>query len=735
MVTKGWVFVGRKLASIDDIDAALSRSEDDFHGAAAGYVARIDCHLFLSIAVPKFQVIDEAWERIKFRLKGTSLILLPALPSAHEVFSNPDLTSAISLPPLEAFLTEEGTLEIRSLKFETISSIREEELSKIVEFNSKRALLTVDNGHFELPSGAHTSHFFRVAECLSRVDDIDCLVYWICRDLLSYVGEMHEKSKLLLVVDNPSVLILATRLVHTVPSLAITCECLQAYPESGDAIDELKDWIDARLDDRQRLFCVISVSSTGSLKSAIAHACTPLNVEPGFSVIYSTNPIDAKDAYCDLHIEGYQHSKDQAHCDLCNKLVGNSVFQIDKARYFLTQRNVETTPLPQKLFAAQRTFIERYGCYDNVLQNHVNDPNDQTPRHHAFYVDVQTLMSNADFRAELLAKVKAMSPMPDTVISPDHEAGRTIAGFLMAELGVKVGYHNTLRLDVNRDKELVVLISSSKSLLIVDDLAFSGERLRIYSRALRESGDTYTAPPFVTFFPLIVLAPDERQWSKTVRGIESDHPGQQRKVTFLYRVPLPSWDRKQCPWCLEAKSIEKLGVFENDDSDDRGVHLANVEIGLRNGRWINCDSGLKVPVFGSHSPLLSAGATATQVLFTCASALQQARTADENGTIRLNPDGFPKSTVLNVAVLRDFQNETLIAICILRCLSKNEVSEALKVYVCERAIRITNGPDGHDLWALRELLLAEKRGIARRIEDAALRYMSVPGFLPFWISK
>jgi hypothetical protein len=66
------------------------------------------------------------------------------------------------------------------------------------------------------------------------------------------------------------------------------------------------------------------------------------------------------------------------------------------------------------------------------------------------------------------------------------------------------------------------------------------------------------------------------------------------------------------------------------------------------------------PSFGKDSPLLRADASPMQVLFACASAVQQVRTAKDKN--RLDPEGFPKSTVLGVQVIRDFQNETLIVI-------------------------------------------------------------------------
>lgn len=110
-----------------------------------------------------------------------------------------------------------------------------------------------------------------------------------------------------------------------------------------------------------------------------------------------------------------------------------------------------------------------------------------------------------------------------------------------------------------------------------------------------------------------------------------------------------------------------------------------------------------------------------QVLFACASAVQQARTTNAKGQAKLDPQGFPESTVLDAAVIRDFQNETLLVVSLVRCLSRTEVGEPLKKYLCAQANAIGHEQYSHDLWALREFLLAEMRSIALPIEDEVAR--------------
>jgi len=163
----GQIFLSEKLASVDDIDAALSAVADDYHGSATEYLARIDCTFFRAISTPELMSNLGNWQDIVLRLKGTSLVLWPALPSFDHLQANPDTLDVIDLPPLRLSAGSDGKPIWQSLDHDTASAVRKIDLEHIVKLHEKRCMLTVSTGHFELPSGAHTSHFFRAAECLA----------------------------------------------------------------------------------------------------------------------------------------------------------------------------------------------------------------------------------------------------------------------------------------------------------------------------------------------------------------------------------------------------------------------------------------------------------------------------------------------------------------------------------------------------------------------------------------
>ena len=104
----------------------------------------------------------------------------------------------------------------------------------------------------------------------------------------------------------------------------------------------------------------------------------------------------------------------------------------------------------------------------------------------------------------------------------------------------------------------------------------------------------------------------------------------------------------------------------------------------------------------------------------------------------LSRQNLPKSTVLGVKVTRDFQNETLIVTCLLRCLLSTEMAADAKIHVGDMILRIGSPDrDAPDLWALQELLLAQMRGLASPIADEEIRtsVYEIAGFGAFLLEE
>lgn len=715
-----WVILPGRSNTTQDIDALLSASEDDYHGTAQGYVARISCALFADAVTPPITGSHTEWEKVAYRLNGKNLILIMALPSPFELTNSSAYLDLISIGPIRYQIDAEGHYAFSAADPDEAASIRQTDLTHIVRRHQKNAILNLNGGHFSLPSGAHTSHFFRLAECLTSEQDIDSLVYWIALDFWRAFNAVPDEPRILLLVDNPSIFVLAIRLIQLFPKYRIKCESLSAYPDANTADDHIETWVHQHISDVDQIYWLVGVSSTGILSTAIQNAAGKFKKSFASSALYATTPGLAGQTYCDLAIDDYYHVPNSTECMLCNP--GAPVFQIDKARYFVSQRHIHRTSIPPALFQPQKSFIEKYGAQPGILLNHIDSPNDGKPRHHSFYVDVSKLLKREDFRAEILAKLSNISPPPDVIVLPSHATGEEIGNFLRENCVARIFLHPNLRLDLSapEEAELARAISAAQSLLIVDDVAFTGSRLQIFNRSMREANGAYKTPPNVTFFPLITIPEDWSKWQKMERGIISQHPGQLRNIIYLYSLILPFWGRDACPWCNEELKIQKLDLFSDSESDSRGIKLGKRELGLASNDWINAGRESTIPNFGAQSYILDEGALGIQTLFSCASAIQQARTGF-NPKFLLDPTGFPKSTVLDSAVVEHYYTEMLILVSLLRCLRRDEVDDDFRKFVMNKAIAIARDQNHVDRWALRELLLASKRGLASRIEDAALR--------------
>lgn len=729
MINPNWIFAGSELTSTADIDAALSQAADGLDSVPEGFFVRVTAHLFRALAQqPSLEqseddesMIPPSLDDLSMRLRGASLAIFPPIPQSHKVVDDSELVALMLKTPLWLRGMETGQAVVADIGDEELRTIREIDLLNVVESQRNRAILSVSDGHFELPSGAHTTHFFRLAECLIDVNDLDRIVYWIARDMESQRKKGSEFSELLVLVDNPSTLIIALRLAQLFPR--IRYECVHAYPERPGGGSELKDWIDSRLSGRTRLHCIMSVASTGSFVKLLSDAARKLGIATYCSVLYATEKQASLEPYCTLHIDGFHHFNNASTCTLC-KDNNSSVFRIDKAQYFLTERKQDAVGLPFSRFKKQRSFLERYGSVGGVLRTHVNDPGWKGGRHRAFSVDVTPLLAVNDFRIEIQQKIKEAAP--DLIVVPSHPAAHAIGQYLKSELGMHVVSHPTLRLDTSHEEDcgIAEAISAAKSMMIVDDIAYSAERIQAYVKALRESPEDFKIPDRVTILPLLVLPHDDAKWSTAVRGIESDHDGKVLKIASLYHFALPDWDERCCPWCIESRQLKELSsAFDEDDSDEtdsRGTLLDNSDAGLTGLDWMSIRRGFTASTLGTGSPILSVGAIPSQVLFSCASAVQQARHSDDSA--RLSPDRFPRSSVLGVRVVEDNQNETLLVICLLRCLLRSEIEEKAKAYLRGQILRIgIKNSQEPDRWALQELLLAQLRGMASWIDDKVSR--------------
>lgn len=706
-----------------DIDAALSVAQFETGQDEPSYLIRVHHQFFNALVQKNFWDEDggKALADIYRRLKSGRLAVLAQLPALYEVVADDQLVNKV-LTPVLIINGSHAAGEWRLATPDEMQELRECDLASIVRSHQQLAILSVANGHFQLPSGAHTSHFVRLAECLANAGDLDRIVYWVAKDIASQYENGQPDSELLLLVDNPSTLVIAIRISQIFPRSVIRYECIRAYPEAQHGIYELQMWLEGQLGGWNRVHCIVSVSSTGLLTNGLESAAVNLGVSITTSVLYGTTPALKGLAFCNLNISDYWHANVPEACERCP---AEAVFHIDKARYFLTKQDVLGIPLRVGLFESQRSFIEKYGRHDRVLRVHWNDLGSGHGMHRAFSVDVTALLEIRDFQNEVEQHIRRIEPQPDLVIVGTHPGARALGDFIEKKMGIPTTAHRTLRLDGAdpADAALASKLSACKSLLIADDVIYSTGRMQAYVKAIRESKGVYQTPDSITLFPLLVLPSNSDSFTKAVRGIEADHAGKVLRVQKIYQFLLPDWGTECCPWCFESQRIlSQSGAFGEDTtdiSDVRGTLLADREAGLAAENWMNLAAEQSAPEFGANSPLLASGSSPMQVLFSCASAVQQAR--NEEQKFRLDPNGFPLSQVVGSQVLEHFQNETLLVIGILRSLLASELQDAAKVYLRKKLLVDASKEGEADHWALQELLIAQMRGLVSGMNPEELR--------------
>lgn len=170
-------------------------------------------------------------------------------------------------------------------------------------------------------------------------------------------------------------------------------------------------------------------------------------------------------------------------CKLCES--GSIPVHIDPASYHLKSRTESPVMLTRDHLHPGKTFIERYRDTQKMFFVHQDDRNDL--RHHAFSLNMLTLLAHPVFEERLDQKLKSLQGQVELVVAPNHEAGRKLADATAREFGCRFIIHDTLERSKTGAAEVEAL-SNARKVLIVDDVVNTGSRLKRYIQSFREGG-------------------------------------------------------------------------------------------------------------------------------------------------------------------------------------------------------------------------------------------------------
>jgi hypothetical protein len=671
-----------------DFEHSVAQISDSSIRDARGVVLRVHATLWRRIVQGNCDsgTLTEHLEAVARRAPGLDVYLLPDGHSLAEHW----LANGSVQVPLQVFDGQTLSIVQRHVSGDVLDAIRETELTNTFANGRARSVICASaNHHFALPSGAHATQFIRLGDSFADIETVDRVAYWTAIEIQSRSSVLGKSGTHVVIVDHPSMLILAAR-VQLIVGIAVEVMAFPTYPsdiQSRTASFELLRDAATRY---ASVFVVISVASTGRLASFIQQwAATEYPESVNVLVLYALYKIEGASILCRLSLNDYQHFANAAECTLCRT---NSVaVQIHTSSYLVGYSPSEAVALPPKFFKLQKPFLAKWGSHAGVLRVHYDDPNEASARHHAFYIDVGTLLELAEFRDEVRSKSAQFEPAPDVIVVPDHRTARKIGALLSEMLGRPLVVLDA-QLFARGQGPIDADLHAATCALVVDDLFITGSRLDSINRLFRERrSERVPNLKTIHFWTVLATPASQTEYSRVVAGITGNHTWKST-VTHLYDVPLPDWhDPRDCPWCMEQNVLsgltQTLGLFDGP-MVDRLSSLSASFAGVSADPFYVAQPGVQIPALGAESAVLHQDANAMQVLFACASAIQQLRVASDKS---LNSEQFPAPAFFAERVFSTNYTERLIWLGMLRSLKGKELEPKLRSYLSTVAL------DLHDL--------------------------------------
>ncbi|VVE18459.1 hypothetical protein PCA20602_03015 [Pandoraea capi] len=665
-----------------DLDHAVAQISDANIRDARGIVLRTHATLWRNLTQQNSPPanFEECLKAVSRRAPGINLYLMPDGHSlAEHWFANGALNA-----PLQVLDGVTGSQTHTHVSGSELETIRTAELNSIFNRGKARSVICAsENYHFSLPSGAHATQFIRLADAFTDIAIVDQVAYWLSLEIKTR-AQMETSGIHALLVDHPSMLILAARAQLLLP-IPLEVAAFPMYPsdvESRTATIELLGRVAARCGS---VFVAIGVASTGRLANFIQDWAEKERVGPvDVIVLYAVQELMQTVSLCNVRLPEYKHYESEADCKLCGS--NSSAVKVHSSSYLIGQTSNTVVPLPPRYFEQQKSFLQRWGHHDGVLRVHYDDPNEATARHHAYYIDVSSLLDISDFQAELTASARKFEPQPDVIVCPDHATARRLGKLIADAVGrplVVLDSHVIASGSGPVDDNL----HDANCALILDDVLITGDRLKSINRFLREKR-SQRAPKLshIQYWTVLATPSSDADYRKFVTGMTTRHKWKST-VSHCYTVPLPNWhDAPTCPWCIEQHLLTRLAQGEGQLDgvlSERIAHLTTTTAGVSTAPFYSAPHAAQTPVLGAESVVLHQGATAMQVLFACASAVQQLRTTDDKP---LNADLFPTPTFMARNVLSDFYTERLIWLGLIRSLKGKELDPALRAFLVSAAL-------------------------------------------------
>jgi hypothetical protein len=589
------------------------------------------------------------------------------------------------------------------------------ELHRLVEKAADRCFYqATPRYHFVAPSGRHCSIFFRVGDIVTSRDALERLAFWIL-PAAANAGAI--------LIDNWSIASVALRALQS-QGLDVPFDCLSYHPHQGrrDADVVIGDLVQS-LPPNKSLLCLISVASSGRYTEVVQQIAKEFNLQDDrlrFLGLYRLRTETSLDALCDL-----EESPDNylpTDCAFCRK--GSKAVALHPELYYWKDIPETLVALRKRHFGrAIKEFLIKHHKHLELLSVHQDD---RSGRHHAFHVDVASLLTNSAFQETFRLQLQALAPRPEIVVTPQDGVSSKMGETAARELAIPHVAIDSLRnLMILRETERERLNITTR-LLIVDDVLVSGARIADYNKALRECQRHLEA---VHFLVGLARPMSSKIWSGLEIALTTNVPWK-ATLSAVEKFFLPDWRKDKCPWCREFEFLSRLASPESNPPvwlQQRLERLTERERGMRDEPLFLLPE-VSRRTLGSGSLAGPEGMGSMATLFSVASALQALRNDDDSH--QLNPH-FPAYQVFGVRNLRNY-SEGLLRGLLLRTVLPGEWSETIEVSDLEQFLREAARVQDQDI-ILGEIIIAAVRrsidkSVVSAIEEVLKKYLGREGY-------
>lgn len=588
---------------------------------------------------------------------------------------------------------------------EALATIRDAEMRALVD-RSRAYLPPIEGAYYLPPSNKPARSFLRVGNIQYSRQAIDAVTFWLLPHVLHADAILCDTWSLSSIALNVSRVLAALRGQSPVPvemlsryhdesevSHAALLEILDrlAYAarrgevsmEAGTALGaDPPPFADRPL----QIACLVSATQTGSLVSILEEqrAVSCLDAEFQFTALYRLGDAVELPSLCDM-------SKDEGFMKLDEEEIGERApIPVDAQVYFpLSYITVELTPrVPHA--TPFRSFLELVKG-KGILSVHRDQQSDGQLRHHGIHVDTGRLIVLPAFREQFRNKLLALSPTPELILTPLHDAadrlGTLAADMLEEKTGTRPRHVRHTSLELRDEgataaadaevKDALAAVPANSAILVLDDCYITGARLIGYHGRLRQ----LAVPARLQYLVALARPAKPTDWAEFQKRVGFRVPGdrqhhQDNSVHSVLNACLPNWLGPQCPWCREAAFYECAPAAADEEQDvektlpeflaERQTRLADRDSGLTQDLFLAAPSSKAPLKLYPSSVFAPEDCNQAEVFISVAAALQQMRVAQGSGPA-LGPRHYPIATVIEAKnYLHEMYTDSIIRASILR---------------------------------------------------------------------